>query len=114
MAGAWDPRAVTEQHDLSRGARSQSGAHDNRLHPKPGAAVRQTPARETTKHPQTTANGAVPDAPVPDRLRRTRVCVLCGQPLRAGQPMLRIQGSTIHARCSSASRSDQPRSPGEA
>jgi hypothetical protein len=31
---------------------------------------------------------------------RTRLCVLCGRPLRAGQHMLRVHGSTIHARCS--------------
>jgi hypothetical protein len=69
--------------------------------------VHQTPARETTKpvdQPQPTAAGAFADAPVPDGLRRTRVCVLCGHPLRAGQPMLRIQGSTIHVRCTNASR----------
>jgi hypothetical protein len=30
---------------------------------------------------------------------RTRVCVLCGHPLRTGQHMLRVHGSTIHARC---------------
>lgn len=29
-----------------------------------------------------------------------RVCVLCGMALRNGQPMLRVQGSTVHARCS--------------
>jgi hypothetical protein len=31
---------------------------------------------------------------------RPRLCVLCGRPLRAGQHMLRVHGSTIHARCS--------------
>jgi hypothetical protein len=50
------------------------------------------------------ADGAFADVPVPAGLRRIRVCVLCGHPLRAGQPMLRIQGSTIHARCSRTGR----------
>jgi hypothetical protein len=31
-----------------------------------------------------------------------RLCVLCGHPLRAGQPILRVHGSTIHARCSNS------------
>ena len=31
--------------------------------------------------------------------RRARVCVLCGRPLRAGQRMLRVHGTTVHARC---------------
>jgi hypothetical protein len=35
---------------------------------------------------------------------RTRLCVLCGHPLRAGQHMIRVHGSTIHARCSSTSQ----------
>jgi hypothetical protein len=35
---------------------------------------------------------------------RTRLCVLCGQPLRAGQHMLRVHGSTIHARCTNTGR----------
>ncbi len=35
---------------------------------------------------------------------RLRVCVLCGDPLRAGQHVLRIHGSTIHARCSHSTR----------
>jgi hypothetical protein len=76
------------------------------------AAMSQIPGRETTKPldqaPPITGGaitgGAFAHAPTPDGLRRTRVCVLCGQPLRAGQSMLRIQGSTIHARCSNASR----------
>jgi hypothetical protein len=48
---------------------------------------------------------AVFDTPVLAGPLRRRVCVLCGHPLRAGQPMVRIQGSTIHARCSSTGRS---------
>jgi hypothetical protein len=35
---------------------------------------------------------------------RTRLCILCGRPLRSGQHMLRVHGSTIHARCSSSGR----------
>jgi hypothetical protein len=50
------------------------------------------------------ADGTFAGAAVSGGLRRTRVCVLCGHPLRAGQPMVRIQGSTIHARCSSTGR----------
>ena len=35
---------------------------------------------------------------------RIRLCILCGQPLRAGQHMLRIHGSTIHACCNKTGR----------
>jgi hypothetical protein len=35
---------------------------------------------------------------------RTRLCVLCGRPLRAGQHILRVHGSTIHARCTNTGR----------
>jgi hypothetical protein len=40
----------------------------------------------------------------PARVARTRMCVLCGHPLRAGQHIMRVHGSTIHARCSSSGR----------
>jgi hypothetical protein len=33
---------------------------------------------------------------------RTRLCILCGHPVRAGQRLLRIHGSMIHARCSTS------------
>jgi hypothetical protein len=123
VAGAWDPRAATYCMTC-QAERVLSGANDSRLHPKPGAAVTQNPARKTTKPVDQTQRGAaspsldrrlaVPpgapltdeasaDAPVPVGLRPTRICVLCGHPLRAGQRMLRIQGTTIHARCSTTS-----------
>jgi hypothetical protein len=38
------------------------------------------------------------------RVARPRLCVLCGGELRAGQHMLRVHGSTIHARCTNAGR----------
>lgn len=40
----------------------------------------------------------------PPRSARTRLCVLCGEPLRAGQRLARVQGSTIHARCGHGAR----------
>ena len=50
---------------------------------------------------------ARPDAQLPDdgsrlmpAVDRVRLCILCDRPLRAGQHMLRVHGSTIHARCS--------------
>jgi hypothetical protein len=33
------------------------------------------------------------------RVTRPRRCVLCGGPLRTGQHMLRVHGTTVHARC---------------
>jgi len=30
-----------------------------------------------------------------------RLCVLCGAPLRVGQRLLRVHGTTVHARCTS-------------
>jgi hypothetical protein len=35
---------------------------------------------------------------------KARLCILCGGPLRAGQHMIRLHGSTIHARCSTTKR----------
>jgi hypothetical protein len=35
---------------------------------------------------------------------RVRLCVLCGSRLRAGQRVVRIQGSIVHARCSAVER----------
>ncbi len=44
------------------------------------------------------------DADVLRPLARLRICVLCGHPLRTGQHLTRVQGSTVHARCRSSSR----------
>jgi hypothetical protein len=38
------------------------------------------------------------------RAPRPRRCMLCGGALRAGQHMLRIHGSTVHARCTNTER----------
>jgi hypothetical protein len=40
----------------------------------------------------------------PLRAARVRLCVLCGGPLRAGQRVTRVQGSTIHVRCGNGAR----------
>jgi hypothetical protein len=111
-------------------ARVLRGAHDSRLHLNLGAAMRQLPSR-TGKHPLIPGEPRSPDrqdkqperveqharprdhadvstaAPIADELLsasagRVRLCVLCGGPLRAGQHMIRVHGSTIHARCSTA------------
>ncbi len=42
-----------------------------------------------------------PPAPSSDRVR---ICILCGGPLRAGQRMVRVHGTTIHARCGRPTR----------
>jgi hypothetical protein len=87
----------------------------------------QTPARDAT-HPLDRPHRAAPLTPPPasaeanlsthppaaaliadtDSLQanavRTRLCVLCGRPLRAGQHILRVHGSTIHARCTNTGR----------
>ena len=54
---------------------------------------------------------ALPGAPAGDIAElygrpaaRVRLCVLCGGPLRAGQRITRIQGSTVHARCSATTQ----------
>jgi hypothetical protein len=44
------------------------------------------------------------DGLMPTRVARTRLCVLCGHPLRTGEHMLRVHGSTIHARCTNTGR----------
>ena len=97
-----------------------SGAHDSRLPLNLEVIVAQTPARNATdplRRPQRDTPPPIPDAPVRvvppaaahmvdvDGLlrlgaRRARVCVLCGRPLRAGQRLLRVHGTTVHARCS--------------
>jgi hypothetical protein len=38
------------------------------------------------------------------RAARMRFCVLCGEPLRVGQRLTRVQGSTIHVRCGNGGR----------
>ena len=83
----------------------------------------QTPARDATRPLNRPPNGMPPASPTsPDAAlrasppaaarmadvdglprpgaRRPRVCVLCGRPLRAGQRLLRVHGTTVHARCS--------------
>ena len=47
---------------------------------------------------------ATADDPVLRPLARLRICVLCGHPLRTGQHLTRVQGSTIHARCRGSGR----------
>jgi hypothetical protein len=37
---------------------------------------------------------------------KIRVCVLCGHSLVAGQRVVRVHGSTLHARCCSTGRRD--------
>jgi hypothetical protein len=113
-------------------ARVLRGAHDIRLHLNLGAAMRQLPSR-FGKHPLISAEPGSPDrqdeqpehveeparppdhvdapasAPVAGELLaasagRVRLCVLCGGPLRAGQHLIRVHGSTIHACCSTTKR----------
>jgi hypothetical protein len=112
------------EHHLPRGERPENGAHDSRLHPNPGAAVATTPnakhhrdlrqrgASQSAPPPLPPANPTVPgsaligdaDGLMSTRVARPRVCVLCGDALRAGQHMLRVHGSTIHARCTNTGR----------
>lgn len=61
-----------------------------------------SPDASLNAHPPAAALIADPDD-MRASVNRTRLCVLCGRPLRAGQHMLRIHGSTIHARCSNTS-----------
>jgi hypothetical protein len=42
---------------------------------------------------------SLPDKPLRPRVSGPPACILCGAGLRAGQPILRIDGTTIHARC---------------
>jgi hypothetical protein len=86
----------------------------------------QTPARDRTRPVNRPPGGMPPaSAPSPDAAlravppaaariagvdglrrpgaRRARVCILCGHPLRAGQRLLRVHGTTVHARCSDTS-----------
>jgi len=65
----------------------------------------QMPAENTTSSPLVRSHR---DAPKPPRL-----CILCGGQLRSGQRMIRVHGTTIHARCSSI-RLDGPTSDGAA
>jgi hypothetical protein len=102
-----------------------SGAFGSRLHPNRGAAVPQTPVRNAehpddpahrhalSKPPQPSPDVRLPPAapPIADNneralggVTRVRLCILCGHPLRTGQHMLRVHGSTIHARCNNTRR----------
>lgn len=55
--------------------------------------------------------GADPTPPIADAeglpglsVPGLRSCVLCGMPLRSGQHVLRMHGSTVHARCTHKGR----------
>jgi hypothetical protein len=54
---------------------------------------------------------AIAGGSLPTKAQRARLCVLCGHALRSGQPMLRMHGSTIHARCTNTSHSAIATSP---
>src|SRR5204862_2698982 len=43
------------------------------------------------------------------RVAVSRLCILCGGPRRAGQHMIRVHGSTIHAHCSATNRDRRAR-----
>lgn len=53
---------------------------------------------------RTPAPGAVAGVSPAARPANTRLCALCGEPLRAGQHLIRVHGSTIHTRCLAAGR----------
>jgi len=57
------------------------------------------PRRDEASLPPTASLMADDDELLLAGAARTRVCILCGHPLRTGQRMLRVHGSTIHARC---------------
>jgi len=81
----------------------------NAKHPR-DLAPRNVPP--TARPPLPTSDQTAPgsaliadvDGLVSTRVARPRLCVLCGGELRAGQHMLRVHGSTIHARCTNAGR----------
>jgi hypothetical protein len=87
-----------------------------------GAAMSQTPPVRTAtdpldpaRRPASPATRAVihplptiASRSLPAKAGRTRLCILCGHPLRAGQSMLRIHGSTIHARCTNPGHAAHP------
>jgi hypothetical protein len=68
----------------------------------------QTPfglvADSSTSHPSQRPSGRTSGDVVLRAVPRPRLCVLCGNPLRAGQHLRRVQGSTVHASCRSSSR----------
>jgi hypothetical protein len=100
-----------------------SGAHGSRV--ASGSwehSVAQTPARNATHPPDTPRRDTPPalrssadaalraqsptaaliakaDGLIQPNAIRARRCILCGRPLRAGQHMLRVQDTTVHARC---------------
>jgi hypothetical protein len=45
----------------------------------------------------------------PPQLAIGRLCILCGGPLRGGQHVIRVHGSTIHAHCSATNRDRRAR-----
>ena len=68
-------------------------------------ALIQSPARTTSAISPSRA--VARDSIVSPRAQyvsRVRVCVLCGDVLRPGQRIIRVQGSSIHARCSTLGR----------
>jgi hypothetical protein len=61
-----------------------------------------TPAAEAAVRAQPPATELIGQADelIRSNAIRARRRVLCGRPLRAGQHLLRVHGTTVHARCS--------------
>jgi hypothetical protein len=87
---------------------SETSARDtthpqNRPHPdSPPTPSPPSPSERTSAHPPAPPPLIADADGLQASIARTRLCILCGGPLRAGQHMLRVHGSTIHARCSSS------------
>jgi hypothetical protein len=85
---------------------TQTPANDAKppIQPHPDGAPSPTPPAdlEAPLRAQPRENGSLVDADalLLRRVPRPRLCVLCGGPLRTGQHMLRVHGTTVHARCS--------------
>lgn len=78
---------------------------------EPRSPDRQDQQPERVEQPTRSRDHADTPTPVPvagellsASAGRVRLRVLCGGPLRAGQHLIRVHGSTIHARCSTTKR----------
>jgi hypothetical protein len=55
-------------------------------------------------HTDTSTPAPIAGELLPASAGRLRLCILCGGPLRAGQHLIRVHGSTIHAQCSTTTK----------
>jgi hypothetical protein len=87
LGAAFDGPDATPRPEPRADEGERRSAVPTRLPPGPGSS------------PPLAVTSGVTGTPSVSGAPRVRVCILCGDPLRAGQRIIRVQGSNVHARC---------------